>query len=88
MPTLRNHLGTTDQLSPASECARKVLQIMLHGLCGVPERSPRLNGSISFLIILFCCFPAASFTSFTNRVAEMKHVKTAEMQREVATLRT
>src|SRR5439155_20320038 len=37
----------------------KVLQIMLHGLCGVPEATAILIGSLSFLIVLPCCLPGA-----------------------------
>src|SRR5439155_93955 len=37
----------------------KVLQIMLNGLCGVPEATAILIGSLSFLIILICCLPGA-----------------------------
>src|SRR5262249_13133115 len=33
----------------------KVLQVMLHGLCNVPEAVAVLIGSMSFLVILFCC---------------------------------
>ena len=37
----------------------KVLQVMLNGLCGVPEAKAILIGSLSFLIILVCCLPGA-----------------------------
>ncbi|PYK41937.1 MAG: hypothetical protein DME60_00835, partial [Verrucomicrobia bacterium] len=37
----------------------KILQIMLNGLCGVPEAKAILIGSLSFLIILVCCIPGA-----------------------------
>src|SRR5882724_9232559 len=37
----------------------KVFQIMLNGLCGVPEAKAILIGSLSFLIILICCLPGA-----------------------------
>ena len=32
----------------------KILQIMLHGLCGVPEAVAVLIGSMSFLVMLVC----------------------------------
>src|SRR5437764_8404479 len=37
----------------------KILQIMLNGLCGVPEGTAILIGSLSFLIVLVCCLPGA-----------------------------
>jgi len=64
----------------------KVLQIMLHGLCGVPEAVAALIGSMSFLIILFCCLPGGLVYFFYKPSGEIKHVKLREMQREVATL--
>ncbi len=64
----------------------KVLQIMLHGLCGVPEAVAVLIGSMSFLIILFCCLPGGIVYFFYKPSGEIKHVKLREMQREVATL--
>src|SRR5437667_2284690 len=64
----------------------KVLQIMLHGLCGVPEAVAALIGSMSFLIILFCCLPGGIVYFFYKPSGEMKRVKRPEIQREVATL--
>ena len=35
----------------------KIFQVMLHGLCGVPEAVAVLIGSMSFLVMLACCAP-------------------------------
>src|SRR5437773_509289 len=64
----------------------KVLQIMLHGLCGVPEATAILIGSLSFLIILICCLPGAIVYFFYKPSGVIKHVKLREMQEEVAIL--
>jgi uncharacterized protein (TIRG00374 family) len=64
----------------------KVLQIMLSGLCGVPEAKAILIGSLSFLIILVCCIPGALVYLFYKPSGAVAHVKLREMQREVATL--
>jgi hypothetical protein len=64
----------------------KVLQIMLHNLCGVPEATAILIGSLSFLIMLICCTPGAIVYFFYKPSGEERHVRMREMQREVATL--
>jgi uncharacterized membrane protein YbhN (UPF0104 family) len=64
----------------------KVFQIMLSGLCGVPEAKAILIGSLSFLIILICCLPGALVYLFYKPSGAGAHVKLREMQKEVATL--
>ncbi len=64
----------------------KVLQIMLHGLCGVPEAVAALIGSMSFLVMVICCLPGGLVYFFYKPSGETRHVKLSEMQREVATL--
>jgi glycosyltransferase 2 family protein len=64
----------------------KVLQIMLHGLCGVPEGTAILIGSLSFLIILICCIPGAIVYFFYKPSGVATHVKLREMEKEFATL--
>lgn len=63
-----------------------VLQVMLHGLCGIPEGVAVLIGSLSFLVILFCCAPGGLVYLFYRPSDQSKHVKMREMQREVVTL--
>ncbi len=64
----------------------KILQIMLNGLCGVPEAKAILIGSLSFLIILVCCIPGAVVYLFYKPSGAVAHVRLREMQKEVATL--
>src|SRR6266542_3401983 len=64
----------------------KVLQIMLNGLCGVPEAKAILIGSLSFLIILFCCLPGALVYLFYKPSGVVAHVKLREMEHEVIAL--
>ena len=64
----------------------KVLQIMLHGLCGVPEATAILIGSLSFLVVLICCLPGAIVYFFYKPSGVVTHVKLRQMQNEVATL--
>lgn len=64
----------------------KVLQIMLSGLCGVPEAKAILIGSLSFLIMLVCCLPGAIVYLFYKPSGAVAHVRLREMQKEVATL--
>ena len=64
----------------------KVLQIMLSGLCGVPEAKAILIGSLSFLIILVCCLPGALVYLFYKPSGAVARVKMREMEREVVTL--
>jgi glycosyltransferase 2 family protein len=63
-----------------------VLQVMLHGLCGVPEAVAVLIGSMSFLIILLCSAPGGLVYFFYKPSGETRHVKLREMESEVATL--
>src|SRR5881398_2490370 len=64
----------------------KVLQIMLSGLCGVPEAKAILIGSLSFLIILVCCLPGALVYLFYKPSGAVARVKMREMEHEVVTL--
>src|SRR6266516_2105187 len=64
----------------------KVLQIMLNGVCGVPEATEILIGSLSFLVILFCCVTGAIVYLFYKPSGVVTHVRLREMQKEVATL--
>ncbi len=64
----------------------RVLQTMLHQLCGVPEGVAVLIGSLSFLIILVSCVPGAIVYFFYKPSGVPRHVRLREMQREVATL--
>src|SRR5213080_3921438 len=64
----------------------KVLQIMLSGLCGVPEAKAILIGSLSFLIILVCCLPGALVYLFYRPSGVVERVRLREMEQEVVTL--
>src|SRR5881396_1807554 len=64
----------------------KVLQIMLNGLCGVPEAKAILIGSLSFLIILVCCLPGALVYLFYKPSRPAPHLSLREMEQEVVTL--
>src|SRR5947199_314605 len=64
----------------------KVLQIMLNGLCGVPEAKAILIGSLSFLIILVCCLPGALVYLFYRPSGAAARVRLREMEQEVVTL--
>jgi glycosyltransferase 2 family protein len=64
----------------------KVLQIMLNGLCGVPEAKAILIGSLSFLIILVCCLPGALVYLFYRPSGVVERVRMREMEQEVITL--
>jgi glycosyltransferase 2 family protein len=64
----------------------KVLQIMLSGLCGVPEAKAILIGSLSFLIILVCCLPGALVYLFYKPSGAVARVKMREMEHEVVAL--
>jgi uncharacterized membrane protein YbhN (UPF0104 family) len=64
----------------------KVLQIMLNGLCGVPEAKAILIGSLSFLIILVCCLPGAIVYLFYKPSGAVARVTLHEMEEEVVTL--
>jgi uncharacterized protein (TIRG00374 family) len=64
----------------------KIFQVMLHGLCGVPEAVAVLIGSMSFLIMLVCCAPGGIVYFFYKPSGVPVHVQLREMEREVATL--
>ncbi|MFL6528781.1 MAG: lysylphosphatidylglycerol synthase transmembrane domain-containing protein [Chthoniobacterales bacterium] len=64
----------------------KILQTMLHGLCGVPEAVAVLIGSMSFLVMLFCALPGGIVYLFYKPSGVAHHVRLREMQREVETL--
>ncbi|MEO6872676.1 MAG: lysylphosphatidylglycerol synthase transmembrane domain-containing protein [Chthoniobacterales bacterium] len=64
----------------------KIFQIMLHGLCGVPEAVAVLIGSMSFLVMLVCCLPGGIVYFFYKPSGQTKHVKLSEMREKVATL--
>jgi glycosyltransferase 2 family protein len=64
----------------------KILQIMLNGLCGVPEGTAILIGSLSFLIILVCCLPGALVYFLYKPSVAIPHAKLREMTQEVVTL--
>ena len=63
----------------------KVLQTMLHQVCGVKEGVAVLIGSLSFLIIVLCCLPGGIVYFFYKPSGVAKRVGLREMQREVAT---
>ena len=64
----------------------KIFQIMLHGLCGVPEAVAVLIGSMSFLVMLACSAPGGIVYFFYKPSGHKGHVKLSEMRKEVATL--
>jgi hypothetical protein len=64
----------------------KVLQIMLNGLCGVPEAKAILIGSLSFVIILVCSVPGAFVYLFYRPSGAAGRVKLREMEEEVVSL--
>jgi uncharacterized protein (TIRG00374 family) len=63
----------------------KVLQTMLHQVCGVNEGVAVLIGSLSFLIMVVCCLPGGIVYFFYKPSGVAKRVKLREMQRAVAT---
>lgn len=64
----------------------QILQVLLSNLCGVAVPVAKLIGSMSFLIILFCCAPGGIVYFFYKPSGAARHVKLREMQEEVATL--
>jgi len=64
----------------------QILQVMLSNLCGVPVALAKLIGSMSFLVILFCCAPGGIVYFFYKPSGVPRRVRMREMQREVATL--
>ena len=64
----------------------KIFQVMLHGLCGVPEAVAVRIGSMSFLVMLACCAPGGIVYFFYRPSGRAAHVKLSEMRKEVETL--
>jgi len=64
----------------------KIFQIMLHGLCGVPEAVAVLIGSMSFLVMLASSAPGGIVYFLYKPSGQARHVKLREMREEVATL--
>jgi len=64
----------------------KIFQIMLHGLCGVPEAVAVLIGSMSFLVMLASSAPGGIVYFLYKPSGQAGHVKLSEMRKEVATL--
>ena len=64
----------------------KIFQVMLHGLCGVPEAVAVLIGSMSFLVMLISCAPGGIVYFFYKPSGQAGHVKLRDMREEVATL--
>ena len=64
----------------------KVLQTMLHQVCGVPEGVAVLIGSLSFLMMVLCCLPGGIVYFFYRPSGVEGRVRIREMQREVATM--
>src|SRR5438309_3137569 len=64
----------------------RVLQTMLHQVCGVNEGVAVLIGSLSFLIIVLCCLPGGIVYFFYKPSGVAKRMRLREMQREVATM--
>jgi glycosyltransferase 2 family protein len=74
-------------ISFAGEGPREhILQIMLSGLCSIPPGVAALIGTMSFLVILFCCVPGGIVYFLYKPSGEARHVRMREMQTEVATL--
>src|SRR5436190_4633768 len=63
----------------------KVLQTMLHQVCGVNEGVAVLIGSLSFLIMVFCCLPGGIVYFFYRPSGIEGRVRMREMKREVKT---
>jgi glycosyltransferase 2 family protein len=63
-----------------------VLQVMLHGLCGVPEAVAVLIGSMSFLVVLLCSVPGGIVYFLYKPSGAAHHVRLREMQQDVASL--
>ena len=64
----------------------KIFQVMLHGLCGVPEAIAILIGSMSFLVMLVSSAPGGIVYFFYKPSGQTRHVKLREMKKEVAAL--
>ena len=64
----------------------RVLQTMLHEVCGVNEGVAVLIGSLSFLIMVICCLPGGIVYLFYRPSGPEGRVRMREMKREVATM--
>src|SRR5262249_17199825 len=64
----------------------RILQTMLHQVCGVNEGVAILIGSLSFLIIVLCSLPGGIVYFFYRPSGVSERVRLSEMQREVATV--
>jgi len=64
----------------------KIFQILLHGLCGVPEAVAVLIGSMSFLVMLASSAPGGIVYFLYKPSGQVGHAKLSEMRKEVATL--
>jgi glycosyltransferase 2 family protein len=64
----------------------QILQVMLSNLCNVPVPVAKLIGSMSFLVILFCCLPGGIVYFFYRPSGAVRRVGLREMEKEVATL--
>ena len=74
-------------ISFAGEGPREhVLQVMLSGLCGIAPGVAALIGTMSFVVILFCCLPGGIIYLFYKPSGVTAPLKLREMEREVATM--
>jgi len=64
----------------------KIFQVMLHGLCDVPEAIAVLIGSMSFLVMLTCSAPGGLVYLLYKPSGQRGHVGLKEMRKEVETL--
>src|SRR2546423_2540718 len=64
----------------------KVLQTMLHQVCGVPEGVAVLIGSLSFLIMVLCCLPRGIVYFFYKPSGAAAHAQMPVTQPQVATI--
>ena len=64
----------------------KVLQTMLHQVCGISEGVAVLIGSLSFLIIVLCSLPGGIVYFFYRPSGVTERVRLREMERAVATV--
>ena len=64
----------------------KVLQVLLHSLCHVDIPIAKLIGTMSFLVMFFCCLPGAIVYFFYRPSGVKERVRLREMKEEVGTL--
>ena len=86
MPIERTISSLPISVSPAWVWREQIFQIMLHGLCGVPEAVAVLIGSMSFLVMLASSAPGGIVYFLYKPSGQAGHVKLSEMRKEVATL--